>query len=220
MKRVVLVEDQISIREMLAHILRHDGQFEIVAECGDGQSAYNLCLENKPDLVILDVMLPGLNGIEVLRRFSKHLKNTRVLIFSGFQNQELVRELLQAGAHGYVEKSAGLSDLMKGIQTVVAGGTYFGPGVATMLRDAVVNPNSPDRQGLEALTEREREILQLIAESYSTKEIAAKLLISVKTAENHRTNLMKKLNLHDVASLTRYAIQHGLTNCEVAEAAS
>jgi DNA-binding NarL/FixJ family response regulator len=218
MKRVVLVEDQIAIREMLAQILRADGQYEVVAECGDGQSACVVCLEQKPDLVILDVMLPGLNGIEVLRRFGKHLKSTRVLAFSGYQNPSLVRELLQAGAHGFVEKSAKLSEVRKGIQTVAEGGTYFGPGIATILRDAVVNPRQADRQGLDSLTAREREILQLIAESFSTKEIAAKLQISVKTAENHRTNLMKKLNLHDVASLTRFAIQNGLTSVEVAKA--
>ena len=218
MKRVVLVEDQIAIREMLAQILRSDGNFEVVAECGDGQSAASICLEHKPDMVILDIMLPGLNGIEVLRRFSKHLKTTRVLAFSGYQNPSLVRELLQAGAHGFVEKSAKLSELRKGIQTVADGGTYFGPAIATILRETVVNPGQSERQGVEALTAREREILQLIAESFSTKEIAAKLLISVKTAENHRTNLMKKLHLHDVASLTRFAIQNGLTCVDIAKA--
>jgi len=216
MKRVVLVEDQIAVRDMLAAVLRTDNEFEVVAECGDGQSACNVCLELKPDLVILDVMLPGLNGVEVLRRFSRHLKNTRVLVFSGFQNPSLVRELLQAGAHGFVEKTARLTELRKGIHTVAEGGTYFGPFIASLLREAVVNPRQSDKLGLDTLTAREREILQLIAESFTTKEIAAKLDVSVKTAENHRTNLMKKLNLHDVASLTRFAIEHGLTNLEAA----
>jgi DNA-binding NarL/FixJ family response regulator len=215
MKRVVLVEDQVAVRELLATVLRTDDQFEIVAECGDGQTACNVCLELKPDLVILDVMLPGLNGVDVLRRFSRHLKNTRVLVFSGFQNPTLVRELLQAGAHGFVEKTARLAELRKGIQTVADGGTYFGPYIANLLRESVVNPRQSNLDELGSLTAREREILQLIAESYSTKEIAAKLQVSVKTAENHRTNLMKKLNLHDVASLTRFAIEHGLTNLQV-----
>jgi DNA-binding NarL/FixJ family response regulator len=215
MKRVVLVEDQVAVRELLATVLRTDDQFEIVAECGDGQTACNVCLELKPDLVILDVMLPGLNGVDVLRRFSRHLKNTRVLVFSGFQNPSLVRELLQAGAHGFVEKTARLAELRKGIQTVAEGGTYFGPYIANLLRESVVNPRQSNRQELGSLTAREREILQLIAESYSTKEIALKLQVSTKTAENHRTNLMKKLNLHDVASLTRFAIEHGLTNLQV-----
>lgn len=210
MKKVVIIEDQTAVREMIAQIVRSDSSFEVVAETGDGQEAYNLSLEIKPDFVILDIMLPGLNGAEVLRRFSKHLKSTRVLVFSGYQNPSLVRELLQAGAHGFVEKSAPLSELKKGIEIVANGGSYFGPEVAQMLREAVLNPTASQKQGVEILTAREREILQLIAESYSTKEVAQKLNISVKTAENHRTNLMKKLDLHDVASLTRYAIQHGL----------
>jgi len=215
MKKVVIIEDQTAVREMIAQIVRSDPSFEVVAETGDGQSAYNLSLEIKPDFVILDIMLPGLNGAEVLRRFSKHLKSTRVLVFSGYQNPSLVRELLQAGAHGFVEKSAPLSELKKGIEIVANGGSYFGPEVAQMLREAVLNPNASQKQGVEILTAREREILQLIAESYSTKEVAQKLSISVKTAENHRTNLMKKLDLHDVASLTRYAIQHGLIESTV-----
>ncbi|MDP0498120.1 MAG: response regulator transcription factor [Verrucomicrobiota bacterium JB024] len=210
MKKVVIVEDQTAVREMISQIVQSDPSFEVVAEPGDGQEAYNLVMELKPDFVILDVMLPGLNGAEVLRRFSKHLKNTRVLVFSGYQNPSLVRELLQAGAHGFVEKSAPLSELKKGIEIVANGGSYFGPEVAQMLREAVLNPNASNRKGVDVLTAREREILQLIAESHSTKEVAQKLNISVKTAENHRTNLMKKLDLHDVASLTRYAIQQGL----------
>lgn len=209
-KKVVIIEDQTAVREMLVEIVTTDSEFEVLAECGDGQGALDTCLELKPDFVILDIMLPGLNGAEVLRRFAKHLRNTRVLVFSGYQNPSLVRELLQAGAHGFVEKAAPLSELKKGIEIVASGGSYFGPEVAQMLREAVLNPNSSQKIGVELLTAREREILQLIAESHSTKEVAQKLNISVKTAENHRTNLMKKLDLHDVAGLTRFAIQHGL----------
>ena len=120
MKKVVIIEDQTAVREMIAQIVKQDPTLEVVAETGDGQAAYNLSLDIKPDFVILDVMLPGLNGAEVLRRFSKHLKSTRVLVFSGYQNPSLVRELLQAGAHGFVEKSASLSELKKGIEIVAA----------------------------------------------------------------------------------------------------
>ncbi len=210
MNSVVIIEDQTAVREMVAQIVQSEPGFEVVAETGDGQVAYNLCMELKPDFVILDIMLPGLNGAEVLRRLTKHLKTTRVLVFSGFQNPALVRDLLQAGAHGFVEKSAPLSELKKGIQVVANGGSYFGPEVAQFLREAVANPSPNKAPSIDILTAREREILQLIAESNSTKEVAAKLNISVKTAENHRTNLMKKLDRHDVASLTRYAIEQGL----------
>ena len=210
MKRVVIIEDQTAVREMIAQLVESEPGYQVIAESGDGQSALTLCLDKKPDFIILDIMLPGLNGAEVLRRISKFLRNTRVLVFSGYHNPKLVRELLQAGAHGFVEKSAPLSELKKGIQEVSSGGSYFGPEVARLLREAIANPMSSNPATLDVLTAREREILQLIAESYSTKEIAAKLNISIKTAENHRTNLMKKLNLHDVASLTRYAIEHGM----------
>ena len=154
-------------------------------------------------------MLPNLNGTEILKVFREKLPSTQILIFSGYQSPNLVRELLQAGAHGFVEKSAPLSELRKGVEIVASGGSYFGPEVALLLRDAMADPKSND-SGVNILTKREREILQLIAESHSTREIAKKLEISVKTAENHRTNLMRKLDLHNVASLTRYAINNGL----------
>lgn len=208
MKRLVIIEDQTAIREMLAEILRLDPNYKLVGEAGDGQAALTLCLEAKPDLIVLDAKLPGLNGVEILRRVSKQLKNVRVLVFSGHENPVLVREMLEAGAHGFVEKTAGLFEFKKGLETVANGGTYFGPAVASLLRNVVANPgvsNTPD-----FLTDREREVLQLVAESHSTKDIANKLGISVKTVDNHRTNLMRKLNLHDVASLTRYALEIGL----------
>ncbi|MDP0501431.1 MAG: response regulator transcription factor [Verrucomicrobiota bacterium JB022] len=210
MKKVVIIEDQTAVREMIAQIVRTEPGFEVVAECGDGQTAVETCIEHKPDFVILDVMLPGLNGAEVLRRFSRQLPKTRVLIFSGYQDSVLLRELLEAGAHGFIGKSAPLTELQKGIQVVAGGGSYFSPEVAQILREAMTNPAGVANPAVNRLTTREREILQLIAESYSTKEIANKLKISVKTAENHRTNLMKKLDLHDIASLTRFAIEYGL----------
>lgn len=209
MKTVAIIEDQTAIREMVSQAVLDQAAFEVIIENGDGLAGCEACLEQKPDFVILDVMLPNLNGTEILRRFRQDLPDTQVLIFSGYQSPSLVRELLQAGAHGFVEKSAPLSELRKGIEIVASGGSYFGPEVALLLRDAMADPKSSD-SGINILTKREREILQLIAESHSTREIAAKLEISVKTAENHRTNLMRKLDLHDVASLTRYAINNGL----------
>jgi DNA-binding NarL/FixJ family response regulator len=207
-KRIVIVEDQTAIREMLAEILRFDPAYKIVGECGDGQKACELLVEIKPDVVVLDARLPGLSGVDILRRVSKQLKSSRILVFSGYESPALVREMLEAGAHGFVEKTAGLVEFKKGLESVANGGTYFGPGVAALLRNVVAN-NNPTA-GADLLTDREREILKLVAESHSTREIASKLGISVKTVDNHRTNLMRKLNLHDVASLTRYALEIGL----------
>ncbi len=208
MKRLIIIEDQTAIREMLVEILRLDPNYQLVGESGDGQSAVALCLEVKPDLLVLDAKLPGLNGVDILRRIAKKLPAMRVLIFSGHEKPVLVREMLEAGAHGFVEKTAGLMEFKKGLETVANGGTYFGPAVAALLRDVVANPDASSASDF--LTDREREILQLVAESHSTREIAAKLAISIKTVDNHRTNLMRKLNLHDVASLTRYALEVGL----------
>ena len=208
MKRLVIVEDQTAIREMLVEILRLDTNYELVGESGDGQSAVVLCLDVKPDLLVLEAKLPGLNGVDLLRRVGKKLPDMRVLVFSGHENPVLIREMLEAGAHGFVEKTAGLFEFKKGLETVANGGTYFGPAVAALLRNVVANPSASN--SADFLTDREREILQLVAESHSTKEIAAKLGISIKTVDNHRTNLMRKLNLHDVASLTRYALEIGL----------
>jgi len=211
--RVVIIEDQTAVRDMITQIVAADPDFEVVAECGDGHSAYSMCVELKPDFVILDLMLPGLNGAEVLRRFSRHLKNTRVLVFSGHQNPSIVRELLQAGAHGFVEKTAHLSEFINGLNIVASGGTFFGPNVAELIRSVVANPGNVQRSK-DALSEREREVLQMIAEGHSTKEIAQKLGLSVKTVDNHRTNMMRKLDLHNVASITRYAMQNGLIEVE------
>jgi DNA-binding NarL/FixJ family response regulator len=208
MKRLVIVEDQTAIREMLVEILRLDTNYQLVGESGDGQDALTLCLETKPDVIVLDAKLPGLNGVDLLRRLVKKLTTVRVLVFSGHENPVLVREMLEAGAHGFVEKTAGLFEFKKGLETVANGGTYFGPAVAALLRNVVANPAASS--AADFLTDREREVLQLVAESHSTKEIAAKLGISIKTVDNHRTNLMRKLNLHDVASLTRYALEIGL----------
>lgn len=208
MKRLVIIEDQTAIREMLVEILRLDSNYQLVGESGDGQEALSLCLNIKPDLIVLDAKLPGFNGVDILRRLVKKHPTVRVLVFSGHENPVLVREMLEAGAHGFVEKTAGLFEFKKGLETVANGGTYFGPAVAALLRNVVANPAASS--AADFLTDREREILQLVAESYSTKEIAAKLGISIKTVDNHRTNLMRKLNLHDVASLTRYALEIGL----------
>jgi len=208
MKRLVIVEDQTAIREMLVEILRLEPGYELVGQTGDGQSAVDLCLATGPDLCILDAKVPGLNGVEILRRTSRRLPQMRVLVFSAHENPVLVREMLAAGAHGFVEKTAGLAEFRRGLDTVANGGNYFGPAVASLLRNVVANPASSS--AADFLTDREREILQLVAESHSTKEIAAKLGISAKTVDNHRTNLMRKLDLHDVASLTRHALEVGL----------
>lgn len=209
-KRVVVVEDQTAIRQMIVAIIKNNPAFEVIGDFGDGHEAFTQCLELAPELIVLDVMLPSLNGIEILKRLLKRLPKIRVLVFSGHQNANMVYEIIQAGAHGFVEKSANLEELRKGLDRVAQGSTYFGPQVSELLRLTVFRPQGTPTGGIAALSKREKEVLQLIAESHSTKTIAEKLGISQKTAENHRASLMKKLDLHGVAGLTRYAIQNGV----------
>jgi DNA-binding NarL/FixJ family response regulator len=208
MHRLVIVEDQTAVREMMAEILSLDGNYDLVGQCGNGQEGLRMCLELRPDLVILDAKLPGLNGVELLRRLIKRLPSLRVLVFSGHENPVVVREMLEAGARGFVEKTAGFQEFKRGLATIAAGGTYFGPAASGVLRSVVAHPR-PGRAP-DVLTGREREILQLVAEGNTTRAIAARLGLSAKTVDNHRTNLMRKLDIHDVASLTRHALDRGL----------
>jgi DNA-binding NarL/FixJ family response regulator len=206
--RLVIIEDQTAVREMLVEVLAKEGHYELVGQCGDGHVGLKMCLDTKPDVVVLDAKLPGLNGVDLLRRLNKKIPRTRVLVFSGLENPVVVREMLEAGASGFVEKTAGFLDFKKGLAAVASGGTYFGPAIAAVLRNVVAHPETAASQDF--LTEREREVLKLVAEGNSTKEIGSKLGISPKTVDNHRTNLMRKLNIHDVASLTRHALELGI----------
>jgi DNA-binding NarL/FixJ family response regulator len=212
MHRLVIIEDQTAIREMLVEILSGDPSYKLVGQCGDGQAGLQMCLDLKPDLLVLDAMLPGLNGVDLLRRLTKRLPGLRVLVFSANDNPVVVRQMLEAGAIGFVEKTAGIQEFRKGLATIALGGTYFGPAVARVIRNVVAHPETSGSRDF--LTEREREVLQLVAEGHSTKVIASKLGISAKTVDNHRTNLMRKLNIHDIASLTRHALDSGLINSE------
>jgi DNA-binding NarL/FixJ family response regulator len=205
MHRLAIVEDQTAVREMLVAILATDRAYTLVGQCGDGREALGMCLEQRPDVVVLDARLPGMGGAEVLRRLLERLPDLRVLVFSGHDNPQLIREMIEAGANGFVEKTAKFGEFKKALAAIALGGTYFGPAVARALRDAFAQPGAGAR-----LTRREREVLRLIAGGQTTKAIAATLGISAKTADNHRTNLMRKLDLHEIASLTRHAIDSGL----------
>lgn len=212
MKTVYVVEDQTAIREMLVDVISRQN-YDVIGQSGNGQEALKEILETKPSIVVIDAKLPGLNGLELLRRLTRHLNGTRFLIFSAFQNPILVKDMLEAGAHGFIEKTVSLQEFLNGLNIVASGGTFFGPSIAELIRTVVANPNSAQRTK-DFLTEREREVLQLIAEGNSTKDIARHLGLSVKTIDNHRTNMMRKLDLHNVASITRYAMQNGLIEVE------
>ncbi len=205
MKKVIVIEDQTIMRDLICQLVEGYPTMEIVASSGDGAEGYELCLQHSPDLVILDIMLPNLNGSEVLRRLKAKNPRMNILIFSSASSNSMVNRLLKAGVTGYIEKDAGLEELEKAIKLVADGRSYFSPRVVDAMRELMVSGGQED--SLESLTTREREIVQLIAESHSNK-----LGMSVRTADTHRTNIMKKLDLHDVAALTRWAIANKLVN--------
>ena len=208
MNTAIIIEDQRILRELICKVLENFPFLEVIATTGDGAEGYNLCLQHNPDFIVLDIMLPSLNGVEILRRLKAEKPHNNILVFSGVQSPDLVKQIMETGINGYVEKDAGLEELEKAIRLVANGETYFGTRVMEAVREIMFNPREDG--SLESLTSREREIIQLVAESHSTKEIAAKLNISAKTTDTHRANIMKKLDIHDVAGLTRFAIYNRL----------
>jgi len=204
---VLLVEDHQSVRDLLQETIR-DRLGHRVVVAGDADGALCAAERHHPDLAIVDIGLPGPNGIELVRRLRRVDPSVRILIYSSMQNVQVARGVMQAGRQGFVEKSEPLSVLRQAINAVLAGKIWFSPGFNSLMREALVNPG-PDPH-LSHLTPREREVLLLVAQSHSSKEVAAKLCISVKTAENHRTNLMRKLGIHDTAALVRFTYRHDL----------
>ncbi len=211
-KKVIVIEDQTILRDLICRLLESFPTFEVVGKTGDGLEGFNLCMKYRPDLLVLDVMLPNLNGMEILHRLKSQNPRTRVLVFSALKDSDVVRKLIESGVDGYLEKDAGLEEMEKAINCVANGQPYFGPRIVQIMRELMINPK--ETGSFESLTSREREIIQLVAESNSTKEIATKLSISVRTADTHRSNIMRKLAIHDVAGLTRYAIAHGLVEMD------
>lgn len=210
MKRVFIIEDQTILREFTRSLVNHCPTLELVGETGDGLDGFNQVMKLKPDMLILDVVLPGLNGISVMKRLRKELPEIRVLGFSSFHNKSLVKQMIEAGACGLVQKTESLDILETAINKVALGQTYFSPEIAEIMRELMLNPERVST--IDDLTNREVEILKLIAESHSNKEIASLLNISVKTAETHRNRIISKLNIHDAPGLTRFAIANGLVS--------
>jgi DNA-binding NarL/FixJ family response regulator len=208
-KSIVIVDDHVSIRDMLVWILMREACYEVIGEAGSGIEAIKVCLACRPDLLILDLVLPCISWPEVLRRVRKDIPDMRVLIYSGTCNMALMKEALRERPHGYVGKLEGLTSLRQAISTVAGGGHYF-----TADARRVIGELTGGGMGDRNLSPREREVLQMIAEGRSSKQISGLLSLAVKTVENHRANLMAKLDMHDVASLTRYAAGRGMVALE------
>ena len=211
-KRVLVVEDQSAVCDLVAEMVGAHPRCELAGKGSDGASAVELALRLRPDILVLDVIMPGVGGIEVLRRLGGSLPATKVLIFSGKQEPHIVRALMQAGIHGFVNKHGPLSELRKALEALALGNTWFNEDFSRTVRQALASPAHLGEGMIDQLTPREREIAVLIAQSHSSKEVAGRLNISIKTAENHRANLMRKLGVRDVAGLVRFVVRQGLVD--------
>jgi len=210
--RVFLVDDHTVVRQGLRRILESDEEIEIVGEAGDGRTAIDLVQKLRPHVVVMDVAMPELNGIEATRQILKRVEGAKVLVLSMHGDDVYVRQALKAGARGYLLKDSEDLDLIKAVKAIRAGGSFFSPPVSKVVLSGYLGDKDGGdaEDGVARLTDREREVLQLISEGQTTKEVAVTLGISIKTAGTHRTNIMRKLGVHETAGLVRYAIRLGL----------
>ncbi len=211
--RVLLVDDHTVVRQGLRVLLEAEREITVVAEAETGRQAVQLTKKHLPDVVIMDIAMPMLNGLEATRQIIREVPSAKVLVLSSYSDDEYVHQLTEAGAAGYLLKQTAATDLIKAIREAKKGNAFFSPAISKRLlenyREAFLK-GVPIRKRADFLTTREAEVLQLIAEGKPNKQIAGELCISIKTVEKHRQQVMNKLNIHDVAGLTRYAMSKGI----------
>jgi DNA-binding NarL/FixJ family response regulator len=206
-----LVDDHRLMRDGLRMILLHEASIDVVGEAGDGRTALRMASELRPDVVVMDVAMPEMNGIEATRQILSSCPGVEVIALSTHADKRYVLSMLDAGAAGYVIKNAAADELVRAVHAVARGDAYLSPEIANIV---ISRPRERVPSAYTLLSDREREVLQLLAEGRSSSEIAARLGISTRTVESHRANVMRKLGLHTVAALTKYAIREGLTSLE------
>lgn len=209
--RVLIADDHTMVRESLAGLLRGAG-VDVVAQAADGEETLQRAQELRPDVVVTDLSMPGLNGLEVIRRLREQAPAARVLVLTMHQEDEYILQAVRAGASGYVVKDSPAAELLAAVREVHAGRGYFGPQAARALAEQLRHPERDLGDPYGRLTAREREVFHLIADGLTTKEIARRLTISVKTAENHRARVLDKLDVRNSAELVRYASRKGLVD--------
>ncbi len=212
--RVLLVDDHAIVRAGLRLLLESQPDMEVVGEAANGQEAIRGAQDLRPDVIVMDVAMPGLNGLEATRRLKEANLQVQILALTMHEDERYFFEMLHAGAAGYVVKGAPPSDLLQAIRCVYQGQAYLYPSLAKKLMEEYLSKARDGREGYDDLTDREREVLRLIAEGKTSKEIADLLYLSVHTVERHRQNIMGKLQLHNRAELVKYAIRKGLIDVE------
>lgn len=213
--RIILADDHIITRSGIKALLDCDSRFEVVAEASCGREAVKLCSELKPDVVIMDISMPNLNGMEATRQILTPGSSSHVIALTMHAHRRYISGMLKAGASGYLLKSCTFDELASAITTVMDNKTYLSPSISeTVVKDYLSKSSGEQASQESDLTSREREVLQLIAEGISTRDIAKKLFVSESTVNTHRRQIMEKLNIFSIAKLTKYAIQEGLTLLE------
>jgi DNA-binding NarL/FixJ family response regulator len=209
--RILVADDHEVARKGIRSLLEGHNGWEVCGEAKDGREAVEMAGQLKPEIVLLDIGMPNLNGLDAARQLASILPDTRILILTIHDDEQIVREVLATGARGFVLKSDAGRDLIAAVEALQNRRTFFTSKVSQIMLDGYLRPREEQRISEQhVLTPREREVIQLVAEGKTTKEIATALSLSVKTAETHRTNLMRKLNLHSIADLTLYAVRNGI----------
>jgi DNA-binding NarL/FixJ family response regulator len=210
--RILLVDDHKILRDGICSLLKEYPDMEVVGEAADGKSALNLVKELSPDMVIMDISMPDLNGIEATRKILADYPHIKVMALSMHYDKHFVSEIFKAGASGYLLKDCAFDEMAHAIRMIIDNKTYINSQIASLVVESLMSdsPRSHNKHAFSLLTEREKEVLQLIAEGKSTKQIASNLNVSTKTIESHRRQVMGKLNIRNIADLTKYAIREGL----------
>jgi two-component system, NarL family, response regulator NreC len=217
MKRIsiVLADDHHIVRQGVKALLENENDFDVVGEASDGITVLTITGRLKPDILVLDLMMPGLNGLEVTRRVTKVSPGTRTIILSMYMNEPYVIEALRNGAYGYILKESNIGDLIRAIREVAAGRHYLSPPLSERAIEAYLEKTKGASLDLyDTLTTREKEVFQLAVEGHGNSEIAVRLFISARTAETHKANMMRKLSLHTQTDLIRYAVKRGMLAAE------
>ena len=210
--KVLIVDDHAVLRQALKLLLEAQNEVDVVGDAGNGREALDAVEKLHPDVVVMDMVMPGLNGLEATRQIRRRSPKSKVLILTGYMEDEQILAALRAGASGYVVKKSDVQELLLGIQSVHRGNTYFSSSISDgdAVQDYLWQAKKPEaKTGFDLLTSREREVLQLIAEGYSNQRIAGELFISVKTVETHRARINRKLGVHSGVELVRFAALHG-----------
>lgn len=229
--RILIADDHSVVRSGVRALLKSSPTYRVVGEAADGSEVVSLAKRCRPDVVIMDISMPGVNGFQATRVLRREVPGAKIVILTVHEDEEYVYQMLKAGASGYVLKSAGKKEIFAAIDSAMSGDRFFSPGVSRLIIEGFIhredneqnkqkkpdNPHPP--AGMPQLTKREVEVLQYIAQGYTNRKIAEQLYLSIRTINTHRTNLMQKLDLHDTARLVRYAIEHGFVKIRSASQA-